>query len=223
MTSPTPSQQEPLAGSSNLPPSASGPSYSTTEVARLLNVSTQTVQKWVDLGHLLAWKTLGGHRRISAESVNVFVAGQTIPATTPKPPVPNKTSKGGGLEVLVVDDDASQIELLEATLTRQYPQLTLLVANDGFNALLQVGQRLPDLLITDVVMNGMDGIEMLRSLRNNAHSAGLPAIAISNYSADEIRFRGGLPEGVEFLAKPVDRVRLYEIIDKILQQQAAIP
>ncbi|MEY2842846.1 MAG: hypothetical protein RI920_883, partial [Pseudomonadota bacterium] len=43
-------------------------SYSTTEIAQRLGISTQTVQRWVDTGKLEAWKTLGGHRRIEAES-----------------------------------------------------------------------------------------------------------------------------------------------------------
>lgn len=47
--------------------------YSTVEIARRLGVSIQTVQRWVDAGHLKAWKTMGGHRRISAESAEALL------------------------------------------------------------------------------------------------------------------------------------------------------
>lgn len=42
---------------------------STAEAARILGVSTRTVQMWVDKGALTAWKTVGGHRRVLLESV----------------------------------------------------------------------------------------------------------------------------------------------------------
>ena len=55
------------------------PLYSTREVARLLGVSLKTVQLWVDNGILDAWKTVGGHRRITFESVErLRNAGQSI-------------------------------------------------------------------------------------------------------------------------------------------------
>lgn len=47
--------------------------YSTVEIARRLGVSIQTVQRWVDTGKLKAWKTLGGHRRIDAESAEALL------------------------------------------------------------------------------------------------------------------------------------------------------
>ena len=53
------------------------PSYSTAHLARRLGVSVPTVQRWVDLGHLKAWKTVGGHRRIDAESAENFIRVQT--------------------------------------------------------------------------------------------------------------------------------------------------
>ena len=51
-------------------------SYSTADVARRLGVSVPTVQRWVDLGYLKAWKTVGGHRRIDAETADRFIAAQ---------------------------------------------------------------------------------------------------------------------------------------------------
>lgn len=202
---------------------ASAPSYSTTEVARLLNVSTQTVQKWVDLGHLAAWKTLGGHRRISVESVKLFVTSQTVPAAQQASRPAREATPGQAalpVKILLVDDDPFQLDLLQAMLSSTQRQFDISTASNGFDALLQVGRRMPDILITDIVMAGMDGIEMLRSLHQNVHSAKLPTIAISSYSADEVLHRGGLPEGVEFIPKPIDRQRLLKAIEDFLAASA---
>lgn len=203
---------------------ASAPSYSTTEVARLLNVSTQTVQKWVDLGHLAAWKTLGGHRRISVESVKLFVTSQTVPAAQQTTRTVREATPGQAaqpIKALLVDDDPFQLELLQAMLSSTSQAFEISTASNGFDALLQVGRNMPDILITDIVMAGMDGIEMLRSLHQNVHSAKLPTIAISSYSADEVLHRGGLPEGVEFIPKPIDRQRLLKAIADIMAAPGA--
>ena len=60
----------------NSRPPTCPPSYSTAHLARRLGVSVPTVQRWVDLGHVKAWKTVGGHRRIDAESAEDFIRVQ---------------------------------------------------------------------------------------------------------------------------------------------------
>ena len=67
------------------------PSLSTAEVARLFRVSVPTIQRWVDAGHLKAWKTPGGHRRVDAASVQALRAGPAQAA--------------GPVQVVVVDDN----------------------------------------------------------------------------------------------------------------------
>jgi len=83
------------------------PSFSTAHVARRLGVSVPTVQRWVDLGHLKAWKTVGGHRRIDAGSAEDFIRLQSAklgvaaigPAAAP-------------FLALVVDDNPDDRDLL---------------------------------------------------------------------------------------------------------------
>lgn len=194
---------------------ASAPSYSTTEVARLLKVSTQTVQKWVDQGHLAAWKTLGGHRRISVESVRLFVTSQTVASAPPRATASTQRAEAAP-RVLVVDDDDFQLELLTTMLGSAGRPLQVRTASNGFDALMQMGKQLPDLLVTDIAMNGMDGLEMLKSLRLNPASANLPAIVISGLSAAQLQEKGGLPTGIHFVPKPVDPQHLRMAIDQLL-------
>lgn len=197
------------------------PSFSTTEVAKLLQMSTQTVQRLVDHGELAAWKTPGGHRRISTESVRQFVTGRKLLNTpfspTPagaEPVVPRPGAEGW--RVLVVDDDHYQLELLQAMLAGRDKSLHIQVTDNGFQALLLIGQEVPDLLITDVFMEGMDGLEMLRAVRSNPKSSHLPAVAISGLSAEEVLDRGGLPSGVKFVPKPINPDRLFKAMNDLI-------
>lgn len=59
--------------------------YTTIEAAQRLGVSVQTIQRWVDMGQLRAWKTLGGHRRIESASVETMLAERTVSRTTSPP------------------------------------------------------------------------------------------------------------------------------------------
>ena len=73
----------------------------TSEAAEILSISVGTVQLWVDTGLLEAWKTPGGHRRITRESINRMLHHKPVAAATAVV-VPS----GGALRVLVAEDDA---------------------------------------------------------------------------------------------------------------------
>ncbi|MET0384081.1 MAG: response regulator [Burkholderiaceae bacterium] len=186
-------------------------SYTTIEVARRLGVSLQTVQRWVDAGHLKAWKTIGGHRRIDAESAEaLFNAQSSAVAPTPAeagPPI------GGddGLNVLVVDDDPLDLELLTALVRKLLPSAAIVQAVDGFQALVIMGKRMPDVLITDLNMPHMDGFEMIKSLVSTGASRPTTILAVSSLSPSDLKARSKTLPEVRFMSKPVDEKRLAEL------------
>ena len=118
-------------------------------------MSVPTVQRWVDLGHLKAWKTVGGHRRIDAESAENFIRVQmqqrggeaAAPAEAVAP-----------FSVLVVDDNPDDSDLLCALVEIAVPGARIVVAANGFDALIEVGKAMPDLIVTDITMPHMDGV-----------------------------------------------------------------
>ncbi len=126
--------------------------YTTVEVAKRLGVSLQTVQRWVDAGHLKAWKTLGGHRRIDAQSAEALFRTQSSErlAETGEP-----ASAARMHRILVVDDDPLDLEPMAAFVRRTLPDSAVDPAVDGFQALLQAGKAMPDILITDIDMPHM--------------------------------------------------------------------
>lgn len=178
-------------------------SISTTEAAQLLGVSKPTVQRWVDGGHLKAWKTVGRHRRIELASLRAFIAEKSGgDASAQRPGAP------GALSVLIVDDSPDDRALLRALAERILIGAEVEEADDGFAALLAVGRRVPDVLITDLMMPHMDGLEMLRYI--NALKTGRPRVivAVSNWAPAQVAERGGLPPEVLLLRKPISEAAL---------------
>lgn len=169
-------------------------SLTTSQTAALLGVAPHTIQKWVDAGVLRAWKTVGGHRRIDADSVQAMLRDRD--ATRQAAPVKK-------LSVMLVEDHADTAELLEAMIGELWPQAHVRLARDGFSALLDAGKEPPDVLITDINLPGLDGVEMLRSLLLHPGTRKMRVVFVTNHTAAELQRFGPLPHGVPVVRKPI--------------------
>ncbi|MBI5792939.1 MAG: response regulator [Rhodocyclales bacterium] len=189
-------------------PANDGDYLTTREAAELLGVALRTAQLWVEAGTLRAWKTAGGHRRITRESVNALLARQAAAKSgTPEAAVASRV-----YHVLVVDDDAFMREILVSTIRSWNLPLTVSSAEDGFAALLHIGGTRTDLLLADLVMPGMDGYRMIRYLRAMPEARLIDIIAISAKDPEEVARDGMLPSDVPLLGKPVDFERLEGLV-----------
>ncbi|HJW10688.1 MAG TPA: response regulator [Albitalea sp.] len=184
-----------------VPPAAS---YSTAYVAKRLGVSIPTVQRWVDSGHLKAWKTVGGHRRIEAESAEQFFASHAMTSAASAPDEP--------LSVIVVDDNPDDRDLLVVLVETALPGAAITVAENGFEALVAIGQKAPDVLITDIVMPNMNGFEMLRHLSTRGDARPRAIVAVSSRTPEQFAQLGDLPLDVKFIAKPIDQQQFLETV-----------
>ncbi|HET8871946.1 MAG TPA: response regulator [Aquabacterium sp.] len=183
-------------------------SYSTSEVAKRLGISTQTVQRWVDSGQLKAWKTMGGHRRIEAEGAELLFRLHGL-GVAPAHSGEAETSSSTGaqteaLSVLIVDDNPDDREILVHLLEDALPSAQVAATTNGFHGLIAVGRMVPDILITDLLMPHMNGFEMLRHLRTGCAVPPRLIVAVSSNSLHELAAKGTLPEGVLFMQKPLD-------------------
>ncbi|MEO5689815.1 MAG: response regulator [Burkholderiaceae bacterium] len=192
------------------------PSFSTAHLARRLGVSVPTVQRWVDLGHLKAWKTVGGHRRIDAESAENFIriqtqqrGGEAMDAASPAEAVVP-------FSVLVVEDNPNDRDVLCALVEIAVPGARVIVAANGFEALIEVGKAMPDLIVTDITMPHMDGVEMIRHLSTQGDARPPAIVAVSAHTPAHIEKLGGLPASVTLLAKPVEPARFVETVNAAL-------
>lgn len=173
------------------------PEFVTTRQAALrLGVSLGTVQHMVESGALEAWKTLGGHRRIPLVALEAHL-GRRRNLT------PASAESAGQLDILIAEDDPMLQTLYRLTMERWALPLRLRIVNNGFDGLVQVGQCVPDVLITDLMMPGMDGFEMIRRLRANAELARMDIIVVSAIDKDEVLAHEGFPGNITVFCKPI--------------------
>ncbi|MFO1327214.1 MAG: response regulator [Rubrivivax sp.] len=185
-------------------------SWSTTAVARRLGVSTPTVQRWVDAGILRAWKTPGGHRRVDAESARALMRVKT-------------GWQGRPVSVVVVDDNPDDRDLLEAIVRAAVPEVGVACYDNAMQALVAIGHHSPRVVITDIVMPHMDGLEMIHQLAE--HCAVKPQLLVA-VSATELlgsARQRGLPPDVVFMTKPVDAPRLSALLQGVLPAAQEAP
>ena len=191
----------------------------TTEAAAILAISVGTVQLWVDKGLLVAWKTAGGHRRVTRESINKLLhASPTAQPKTPATVAPqNQTAER--LRVLVVEDDRDLTRLYE-TMLRRWPMAPLVETSDnGIEAVLAVERLKPDLLFIDLNIPGVDGFQMLNILNGKAGYEGMTAVVVSGLSAAEMAERGGVPPNILVLPKPISFDKLLAIATSVWAQK----
>jgi PAS domain S-box-containing protein len=115
--------------------------------------------------------------------------------------------------LLFVEDESTVREHLARALSDEYIVST---AANGTEALLCVMKRKPALVITDIVMPGMDGVELLKTLRHTPGTEAIPVLLISGRAADEHRIEG-FNEGADaFLAKPYTVRELRALVGSML-------
>lgn len=117
--------------------------------------------------------------------------------------------------ILVVDDVLPNIKLLVAKLTREY--FDVLTADSGPEALKIVSREMPDIVLLDVMMPGMDGFEVCRRIKANAATAHIPVVMVTalDQASDKV---AGLEAGADdFLTKPVDDLALHARVRSLVR------
>ena len=179
--------------------------YTTHEVSRLLHVNPRSVINWIEQSLLQSYRTPGGHRRIRHDDLMAFLRKHQIP--TPASLVADKFS------ILIVDDDQEIIDLLKAYLERQAPY-EISTAADGITALIEVGRVKPDLLILDIMIPGVDGVEVCRRIKADSSNK-TAIIAISGTTERQSQV---LEAGADaFMLKPVDMDKLHAEARRLLR------
>jgi excisionase family DNA binding protein len=182
----------------------------TKEAGELLGVSIRTVQLWVEGGMLDAWRTPGGHRRIPLQSIKNLLEQQR---TTRGP-----SSVEERLRVLVIEDEPLELEAYRGRLNAWNLPMSWDTSTNGFEGLIKIGLMRPHVLITDLKMPYMDGLQMLHVLNNFPDLSHIHIIAITHMPMSEIHERGGLPKSVEVWQKPI----LFERLEVLLRHHVRI-
>jgi two-component system sensor histidine kinase/response regulator len=113
---------------------------------------------------------------------------------------------GHGGVVLVVDDIARNVQLVGATLTREGYEV--LIATSGEMALERLQARLPDLVLLDLMMPGIDGLEVCRRIKQDPRTLNLPVIFLTAANEAEIAAKALTEGAVDFINKPFNTAEL---------------
>lgn len=150
---------------------------STQEAAQRLRLAARSVQQMVDRGELEAWKTPGGHRRISVASVERWLEARgrglpssaspiSSPAADAMPPL--APARPAAHPRILVLDDSHHYQNLVALLVRQsIADAELHLADDGIAGLALAGRLAPDVLIVDPTLPSIDAAALLTGLRSH--------------------------------------------------------
>ncbi len=114
--------------------------------------------------------------------------------------------------ILLAEDDESMRIFLAKALTRAGHEVT--DVGDGLDAMMVLAEKTQDLLLADVVMPGMDGIELAR--RAAKEQPGIKVMFITGFAAVALKAREQSPKGARVLSKPFHLRELVSQIDSML-------
>jgi len=129
-----------------------------------------------------------------------------------------RAEKGRGRTILVVDDSSTTRALISSHLA-DGGDWEILEAATGFEALKVLPARSVDLVITDINMPDINGLELISFLRENPLYRHIPAIIVTTEDSGEDRERGLGLGAKEYLVKPFTGGQLLEAVRKVLKEE----
>lgn len=178
--------------------------FSTFEVGRVCNVAHTTVINWIERKQLPAHATPGGHRRVYHNDFITFLKKFNMRI----PPELLETGRKPG--VLIVDDDAEVLAMLSRAFKEHAPEVRVHTTQNGMEALMLVGREPPAVIILDVVMPGMDGLAVCRTLKTGGKSKYIKVLVITGKKLTGEQ-RGYFLETVDgIFHKPFSAVKLVQ-------------
>ncbi|MDE6521476.1 MAG: helix-turn-helix domain-containing protein [Muribaculaceae bacterium] len=136
------------------------------------------------------------------------------PTAVDLPARPKPMTAGG--KVLVVDDDAELRGYIASTLAKYYK---VKEAADGNEALKIMSDWMPDIVVSDVVMPGMDGLTMLKRMKSNADTNHIPVVLLSSKNAIADRMAGWDKGADGYLGKPFNIEELSALVDTLIENR----
>jgi excisionase family DNA binding protein len=182
--------------------------FTTFEISQICGVNPTTVQNWVKGKKLRAFQTPGKHRRVRREDLIAFMKkfGMPIPADLIQdPPL-----------IMVVDDEVDVADMLEALMKSGDQGVNVVKAQSGIEALLLIGERKPDLLILDLMMPGMNGLEVCQKLKMKPSTQSIKIVAITGDHSAEVENRIRNTGADLFFTKPLEVVGFRDECFKLL-------
>ena len=166
------------------------------QVGALLQVNPSSVNKWVKDGRISAFRTPGGHRRIRAADLVAFLSEHQMP-------IPQNLQHAARRRLLVVDDDAGQLESLQRLFEPYHDRIELQVAHNGVDALVHVGSFKPHLIVLDLALKHIDGLEVCRRLKASAQTQDIRVVLAIHALTAELRSQAAAAGAKGCIDKPL--------------------
>ena len=177
----------------------------TGQIAAYCHVSHVTVLKWIKEGRLKAYTIPSGHYRIEKQDFHEFLVQH-------KMPVNEAFFAEEAVKVLVVDDEAKTYKLI----TSAFDEYKFASAANGFEAGLQLATFKPDLLILNLDMPGIDGLEICQNVKTNPMTKRTKILVLAK-SAEEKAVTEALACGADgYLVKPLQVEELKQKVQSVM-------
>jgi len=172
------------------------------EVGSLLQMDPSSVVKWVNDGLLPAFRTPGGHRRVRASDLMVFLRAHQMY-------VPEMLDTA--TQVLVIDGDENVLKAVSRS-ARNQEQLAVTTCSSGIDALVRIGAERPQVLVVAAELSEMDGLALVRGLKASARTRGLKVIVATAEPSAVLQKKALEAGAVALVVKPFTAATLAQIL-----------
>ena len=184
--------------------------FKTTDIARYCGVSVVHVNRWIKQGKLKAYRYPRGKYKITQKDFREFLDKNNIPI------IKSFFSKKDNKKIIIGEDNKDFAQVLKKLIEDQIPNVEIEIAHDGFEVLFRIGDIKPDLLILDIRMPNLDGLEVCSQIKSTSELAKTRIIAMTAHESvykEEMVLKKGADA---FLVKPFKGSQLLKKIKEIL-------
>lgn len=170
--------------------------YTTREIAFCCKVSANTVGRWFTEGKIPYFKTAGGRRRAWGKDVIALMESLNMP-------VPSELRAPEPVKILIVDDEETVRAVIKRLIKQAFPAVELEEAVDGFDAGQKLALMAPSVVILDIFMPGLNGLDLCRRIRADENYRSVKILAISGHEVETTK-EEALDAGADaFYPKPI--------------------
>jgi twitching motility two-component system response regulator PilG len=184
---------------------AQGPSFAAQHALALAYLN---LRQWTEgLGALRAAATLQPSNRQLRSQFNALLGRRARfeELNRQKPEVPAQS-------ILVVDDSPTVRKLVTLALEKQGYKVVAVA--DGYQAADALRQRVPNLVLLDIMMPGVDGYQVCKMIKGNRDTAAVPVVMLSGKDGFFDKIRGRLAGSTDYLTKPFEPAKLLHVVQK---------
>jgi excisionase family DNA binding protein len=171
----------------------------TSFAAKKLGLSVGTIQGLVEKNELKAWKTDGGHRRISMQSIADYQLRFGHTGHNGK----NHKDQFSPLKILLVDESSETYDAIQKVHLEAGVLIECVWITSALKALINLKTIQPDVLIADLSMPNVDGYELLRTVRTSHLADSLALVGLTVVDPMDITTPELLPKHTALVQKPV--------------------